>query len=53
MTHLGHFDQFPQTNLSVGYRIGQRTFAAPSPIGCRAPKAAACELDPDVNVKAH
>ena len=32
-----HFDQFPPTRLSVGYRIGQRTFAAPSPIGCRAP----------------
>jgi hypothetical protein len=31
-----HFDQFPPTSLSVGYRIGQRTFAAPSPIGCRA-----------------
>jgi hypothetical protein len=38
---LGHFDQFPQTSLSVGYRIGQRTFAAPSPIGCRAPVPAA------------
>ena len=33
-----HFDQFPPTSLSVGCRIGQRTFAAPSPIGCRAPK---------------
>jgi hypothetical protein len=26
-----HDDQFPPTSLSVGYRIGQRTFAAPSP----------------------
>jgi hypothetical protein len=33
-----HFDQFPPTTPSVGYRIGQRTFAAPSPIGCRAPE---------------
>ena len=40
MTGLGHLDQFPPTSLSVGYRIGQRTFAAPSPIGCRAPKPA-------------
>ena len=37
-TEKGHFDQFPPTSLSIGYRIGQRTFAAPSPIGCRAPK---------------
>ncbi len=31
-----HIPTLP-TSLSVGYRIGQRTFAAPSPIGCRAP----------------
>jgi hypothetical protein len=31
-----HEDQFPQTSLSVGYRIGQWTFEASSPIGCRA-----------------
>jgi hypothetical protein len=36
-TEKGHFDQFPPTGLSVGYRIGQSTFAATSPIGCRAP----------------
>ena len=32
-----HFNQFPPTSLSVGYRIVQRTFGAPFPIGCRAP----------------
>ena len=34
---MGHEDQFRPPSLSVGYRIGQRTFAAPSSIGCRAP----------------
>jgi hypothetical protein len=37
---IGQKDQFPPTSLSVGYRIGQRTFAGPSPIGCRAPTPA-------------
>jgi hypothetical protein len=36
---LGHFDQFPPTNLSVGYLFGEESFAAVIRSGQDAPKA--------------
>ena len=41
-TASGHQGRFAPTSLSAGSRIGQRTFAAPYPIGCRAPEPAIC-----------
>jgi len=39
MAAKGHFDQFPPTNLSVGYLFGEESFAAVIRSGQDAPTA--------------
>lgn len=41
---MGHFDQFPPTNPSVGYQFGQETFAWATRNGQDAPIAVISEL---------